>query len=147
MSDEWNEPANNDGFSHVVDSNDTLTANYLPAGRYKVRIVDAKFTSKVKDTGKISYLTLPLLITDGIYKGKKLFANVTVENPNETARNIGKQTRNTIGVIAGRTSFESVHDFNGIECEVEVTLKDDSTYGKQNNVTKWLKIQTDEIPF
>jgi hypothetical protein len=146
MSDEWNETANT-GFSHVVDSDDTLTANYLPAGTYSVRIVGAEFKSKLKDTGKISYLTLPLLVTDGTYKGKKLFANVTVENPNEVARNIGKQTRNTIGVIAGRTSFESVEDFNGIECLVDVALKDDPKYGKQNNVTKWKKIETDEIPF
>lgn len=60
----------------------------IPAGKYNAVIVESEMKATRAGTGR--YLKLVFEITDGEYAGRKLFASINLENPNQDAVRIGR---------------------------------------------------------
>ena len=66
----------------------------IPAGDYTVCISASE--EKVTASGNGEYLKLTLEVLDGDHKGRLLFENLNLKNPNETAVTIARQTARDI---------------------------------------------------
>ena len=60
----------------------------IPAGKYNAVIVESEMKATRAGTGR--YLKLVFEITDGEFAGRKLFASINLENPNQDAVRIGR---------------------------------------------------------
>lgn len=82
-----------------VNPNDQFSP--LPAGNYEVMITDAEIRH-TKD-GQGTYMRLALDVQGGQYQGRKIFHNLTRENRNNVAKEIGErqlsQICHAIGVL------------------------------------------------
>ena len=82
-----------------VNPNDQFSP--LPAGNYEVMITDAEIRH-TKD-GQGTYMRLALDVQSGQYQGRKIFHNLTRENRNNVAKEIGErqlsQICHAIGVL------------------------------------------------
>lgn len=80
----------------------------LPEGDYKVAITASENKENSKKTG--SYLALTLEVLDGQYKGRRLWANLNLNNPNSQAVEIAKSELSAIchavGVMQPKDSVE-----------------------------------------
>jgi hypothetical protein len=83
----------------------------VPAGKYLAIIIESE--AKPTKSGKGSFLELTFEILDGDYKGRKLWARLNLENPNETAVKIARAELSAIchavGVMQPKDSME-LHD-------------------------------------
>jgi hypothetical protein len=83
----------------------------LPDGNYPAIVTG----SELKDTkaGNGKYLSLAFEVIDGEHKGRKLWTNINIQNPNPTAEKIGRSELanlcKAVGVLAPQTS-EELHD-------------------------------------
>ena len=79
--------ANLNGFNaHDVDPNTEFDP--VPAGKYLAIITESEM--KPTKNNKGSFLQLTFEIMDGEYKGRKLWARLNLNNPNETAVKIAR---------------------------------------------------------
>lgn len=80
----------------------------IPEGEYKAAIV--KSENKATKAGTGSYLSVEFEIVEGEYKGRKLWINLNLNNPNATAVEIAKAELSAIchavGVLRPRDSAE-----------------------------------------
>lgn len=108
----------------------------LPAGRYTAMIV--KSETKSTKAGNGSYLSLEIDIVDGQYKGRKLFENLNLDNPNEQAVNIAKATLanicRAVGVLHPKDSSELHLKPMSIMVSVIPESKD---FPASNRVKRW----------
>lgn len=108
----------------------------LPAGRYTAMIV--KSETKATKAGNGSYLSLEIDIVDGQYKGRKLFENLNLDNPNEQAVNIAKVTLanicRAVGVLHPKDSSE-LH-LKPISIMVSV-IPESKDFPASNRVKRW----------
>lgn len=108
----------------------------LPAGRYTAMIV--KSETKSTKAGNGSYLSLEIDIVDGQYKGRKLFENLNLDNPNEQAVNIAKATLanicRAVGVLHPKDSSE-LH-LKPISIMVSV-IPESKDFPASNRVKRW----------
>lgn len=66
----------------------------LPAGWYRVVIEEAELKPTSAGTG--SYISMKLNVQDQQFNGRKVFANVTYQNPNQQATEIGQRQLSAI---------------------------------------------------
>jgi hypothetical protein len=108
----------------------------LPAGRYTAMIV--KSETQATKAGNGSYLKLEIDIVDGQYKGRKLFENLNLENPNQQAVNIAKATLanicRAVNILHPKDSSE-LH-LKPISIMVSVEPERDG-YPASNRVKRW----------
>ena len=102
--------ANLQGFNaHDVDP--TTEFDPIPAGKYLAIITDSEM--KPTKTGSGSYLQLTFEVLDGPCKGRKLWARLNLDNPNQTAVKIAQAELSAVcravGVMQPRDSIE-LHD-------------------------------------
>ncbi|MEX0716607.1 MAG: DUF669 domain-containing protein [Planctomycetaceae bacterium] len=80
----------------------------LPAGKYLAVITDSEMKPTKSGTG--SFLQLTFEILDGQYKGRKTWARLNLDNPNETAVKIARAELSSIcravGVMTPTDSLE-----------------------------------------
>lgn len=80
----------------------------LPEGEYKAAIIASE--NKPTKAGTGSYLALTFEVLDGSSKGRRLWANLNLNNPNATAVEIAKSELSAIchavGVMTPRDSAE-----------------------------------------
>ncbi len=83
----------------------------IPAGDYKAAITSSETRATKAGTG--SYLNLGVTVLDGEYKGRRVFANLNLDNPNSQAVEIAKSELSAIchavGVLTPNDSAE-LHD-------------------------------------
>lgn len=102
--------ANLQGFNaHDVDP--TTEFDPIPAGKYLAIITDSEM--KPTKTGSGSYLQLTFEVLDGPCKGRKLWARLNLDNPNQTTVKIAQAELSAVcravGVMQPRDSIE-LHD-------------------------------------
>jgi len=110
----------------------------LPAGDYVVAIIDSQ--SKQTKSGNGSYIALTLQVMEGQFKGRRLFENLNMDNPNATAVQIARGTLSSIckavGVIEPKDSVE----LHNVPMLVKVVLEKRSDTGElQNRIRKYSK--------
>jgi hypothetical protein len=80
----------------------------LPVGKYLAAIVDSDMKTTSAGTGE--YLKLTFEVMDGEFKGRKLFANLNLDNPSDEAVGIARAELSAIcravGVLAPQDSVE-----------------------------------------
>ena len=77
----------------------------LPAGEYQAIVTDS--TMKITKAGTGEYLALSMQIIDGEFSGRKIWENLNIHNPNETAEQIARANLKALGLACG---FDSLTD-------------------------------------
>ena len=95
--------------AHEVDPMTEFDA--IPAGQYLAVITESEMKPTKNNNG--SYLQLTFEVVEGEYKGRKLWARLNLDNPNETAVKIARAELSSIcravGVMQPKDSVE-LHD-------------------------------------
>lgn len=102
----------------------------LPAGIYNVVCMDANWKTTKAGTGKM--LVLEFEVLDGDKKGRKVFTNLNLENPNATAVRIAQSELSSICRAIGVLKPASEHDLINRPLQVSVYLDDDGYNGIGN---------------
>ena len=110
----------------------------VPAGEYPVIIEDSDYIDNKNGTGKILKLTYNVI--DGPLKGRKLFENLNLENASSTAEQIARKALNSICVAVGVAHIQDSIQLHGIPFKIDVRVKDDPTYGIQNQIRKHIAL-------
>lgn len=119
----------------------------IPSGWYNATITET--TLKPTSAGDGQMMELALEISEGPYKGRKLWDRLNIQNPNQTAMEIAfatlKQIYNALGIVRANTSAE----LHGRPLKVKVKLrpaetgKDGKTYDAKNEVNGYDSINSD----
>jgi hypothetical protein len=125
--------ANLNGFdASTVDP--TSSFDPIPAGEYVARIAESEM--KATKSGNGQYLQLTIEVCDGRYKGRKLWARLNLDNPNQEAVEIARrelsQICHAVGVMKPRDSAE----LHGTPLAIKVTCKADKNTGEMQNEIK-----------
>jgi hypothetical protein len=113
-----------------VEPNAPLDA--VPAGKYACRIGHTEIKENSKGTGR--YLQLTLDVTDGDYKGRKLFDRLNLWNANSQASEIAQKTLSAICHAVGILKVRNHEELRGKAVLVKVTIRKSDEYGEQNDV-------------
>lgn len=82
----------------------------IPAGWYPTLIGSPEVKKNSKGTG--SYLKFDLTIQGDKFPGRKVFARITLKNPNETAQRIGEEQLGALGVALGIARLKDSSDLS-----------------------------------
>lgn len=108
----------------------------IPAGSYPVIITDSVIKYTKNDDG--NYLKVTLEIQSGEFQGRKLWHNITLQNPNQTAVGIGQrhlsQICHAVGVLQVGDS-QALHHRPLIA--VVKIRKGDGQYGDSNEIQRY----------
>lgn len=104
----------------------------LPAGWYSVEVASAEVRDTKAGDGK--YIAVGYRLTDSDFSGRMLFGNLNIQNKNPMAENIGRQQLGEIMRSGGLERLDETDLMIGINCEVQVTVKDDPQYGAKNEI-------------
>jgi len=101
------QPANTNGNQEVL--NDFTP---VPPNDYKVIITKSEFKKTRAGTGH--YLSIQMKIIEGEYKGRILFENLNLDNPNPTAVEIANKALNTICKACNKVGVQDSEELHGI---------------------------------
>lgn len=111
----------------------------VPAGEYICIIAESDYAPNKKNTGMILKLTWEVI--DGPLKERKIFENLNLQHENAQAAVIGQKALNSICIAAGIQHVQDSAQLHGIPMILDISVKDDPTYGKQNQIKKHLPYQ------
>jgi hypothetical protein len=114
----------------------------LPAGVYDCMVTEAVVKDTKSGTGE--YISMHLTILEGPAKGRKIFTNFNIKNPNPKAVSIGmQQLAGCVSAMGGEMKFESVFDcctyMFAKAVKVRTKVKKDETYGERAEVVSFAK--------
>ena len=105
----------------------------LPEGKYNAVITDSEMRTTKAGTGH--YLNFTWEITSGEHRGRKVWANYNVDNPNEKAVEIAKRDLASVCTAMGKDGFEDSQDLHFHEIEVLVKIREASNgYPASNEI-------------
>lgn len=116
----------------------------LPEGRYSVLVTEV--VEKRTKAGTGSYLAITMQVIGGPHESRKLWQNINLRNPNQTAEEIGKKELSAFCRATGVMQPRSTSDFVGKTCAVNVGLekRQDGTVG--NKVASWVYGTSEAAP-
>jgi len=124
--------------NYAVDTNlvEEDRPKIVPAGDYTAIIENSEMKKTKSGTGE--YLSLTWQIVDGNFKGRLLFENLNLVNPNTTAVEIAKRSLNSIMVAAGIDSLTDSSQLHNKPMTIKVAVKGVATdqYGQSNVIKK-----------
>jgi len=122
--------------STQIQSNE-ISSNFgaIPEGKYLVHISETE--EKISGAGN-KYLKLHLQILEGDYKNRILWDIVNLWHPKDNVREIAEQTMKSICNAVNVLKPEHPEELHHKPLRVSVSLEDDSQYGEQNRVKKYL---------
>jgi hypothetical protein len=111
----------------------------IPAGAYTAVIVDSEMKTTAAGTGE--YLKIVFEVIDGDHKGRRLYENLNVDNPNQTAVKIARETLSAIcrAIGVGVLSDSSMLHDKPLIIKVSVDM-DTETKVKKNNIRDYIKV-------
>jgi len=111
----------------------------VPAGDYLVKITDSDYVeTKSKDGHR---LKLTFEIQNKEFKGKKLFAGLNLDNPNEQAVELANNELATILDAAGKASIKDSKELHGILMAVSVrVVPAEGKYPEKNEINMYSSI-------
>lgn len=125
------------GQSIPTDQADAATGfDPLPPGWYSVEVSDAE----VKDTnaGNGKYLQLNLTVVGDHYANRKVFARITLVNPNEKAVQIGMRELAGLGQACELTAISDTSELIGKLVDARLKIeKGKNGYEDSNRVTAY----------
>ena len=118
--------------AHEVEPSVAFEA--IPAGKYNAVIVDSEM--KQTKSGNGSYLELTFEVTEGEYKGRKVWARLNIDNPSADAVKIARGELSAIcRAVNVMTPNDSV-DLHNLPLEITVKCKRNSENGEITNDIK-----------
>lgn len=120
-----------------VEGNDSGLDDYsvIPAGDYIVMIIDSEFRETKTQTGQ--YLRLKHKVISGEFKGRILWNNLNLDNPNPVAVEIANKTLNTICKACGKIGVEDSEELHGIPMIAKVTVDKATSVNPESNRIKF----------
>lgn len=129
-------------FTHSVNEKEQEQAvEAVPAGEYIAVIEDSDYAENKKGTGMLLKLTYQIL--DGPFKGRKVFENLGLEHENAQTAQIARRALNSICIAIGIPDGQKLQDtaqLHDIPMKIDVVVKENKEYGKQNNIRKHIKL-------
>lgn len=93
----------------------------LPNGEYVVKISDSDYKQNKNKTGH--YLQLIREVCEGDYKGRKVYSNLNLDNPNPVTVEIAQKELTSTCKACGVVSVEDSEELHGIEHIVKLGIK------------------------
>ena len=117
-----------------VDTGDFEESVCAPAGKYRVLIKKAE--EKKSESSGATYLAVQFEIAKGKFKGASIFEIYNLWNDNQTAKRMAEASFKTLvmGIYGKDRTIDDTDQLVGKAVEVELIIKDDANYGKQNKV-------------
>ena len=84
----------------------------IPAGEYKMQIIESSIEETKSRTGK--YIKLTLKVVDGEFKGRQIWTNLNIVNPNPIAVEIATKELATICRAVGKLKIADTQELHGI---------------------------------
>ena len=111
----------------------TTPYELLPAGKYSAQIVESEM--RVTRNGMGQFLWLMLDILDGQHKGRKIFDQLNLVNPNPTTVEIAQRTLSAICHATGRMHVSDSEELHLIPMTIQVKIKPPKNgYGESNAI-------------
>lgn len=122
----------------------------VPEGNYIASVVKSEvvLTKKAKEANDRSLgqiMKLQWKILAGEYKGKNLYTQINIVNPNPQAVEIGEKEFATIRDACGVVDVQQTEQLHGIPCELDVGIESQPNYPDRNFI-KFYKEATGDIP-
>ncbi len=116
----------------------------IPAGPYIMQIVKSDYKQTKAKTGH--YLQVVLKVLTGKYKGRTLFENLNLDNPNPIAVEIANKTLNSICQACDKAAVEDSQELHGIPMKVTLKVVEKTeTQPASNSVVKYEKYDGETI--
>lgn len=111
----------------------TTPRELLPPGKYRAQIVESEM--RVTKNGRGQFLWLMLDILEGEHKGRKIFDQLNLVNPNPTTVEIAQRTLSAICHATGRMHVSDSEELHLIPMMIEVKIKPPKNgYGESNAI-------------
>ena len=108
----------------------TTDFEVIPAGRYTAEITNSEMRPNSKQTGE--YLWLEFTVLDGPFSGRKLWAQLNLDNPSQQAVEIAQRELSAICHAVGKLRVGDSIELHNIPMEISIKIKNDAEYGPQN---------------
>jgi len=111
----------------------TTPYELLPAGKYRAQIVESEMRATRNGMGQFLWLMLDIL--DGQHKGRKIFDQLNLVNPNPTTVEIAQRTLSAICHATGRMHVSDSEELHLIPMTIQVKIKPPKNgYGESNAI-------------
>ena len=111
----------------------TTAYELLPAGKYRAQIVESEM--RVTRNGIGQFLWLMLDILEGEQKGRKIFDQLNLVNPNPTTVEIAQRTLSAICHATGKMHVSDSEELHLIPMTIQVKIKPPKNgYGESNAI-------------
>lgn len=111
----------------------TTAYELLPAGKYRAQIVESEM--RVTRNGMGQFLWLMLDILEGEQKGRKIFDQLNLVNPNPTTVEIAQRTLSAICHATGKMHVSDSEELHLIPMMIQVKIKPPKNgYGESNAI-------------
>ncbi len=111
----------------------TTAYEVLPAGKYRAQIIESEM--RVTRNGMGQFLWLMLDILEGEHKGRKIFDQLNLVNPNPTTVEIAQRTLSAICHATGKMQVSDSEELHLIPMTIQVTVKPPRNgYGESNGI-------------
>ncbi len=111
----------------------TTAQELLPAGKYRAQIVESEM--RVTKNGMGQFLWLMLDILEGEHKGRKIFDQLNLVNPNPTTVEIAQRTLSAICHATGKMHVSDSEELHLIPMTIQVKIKPPKNgYGESNAI-------------
>lgn len=111
----------------------TTAYELLPAGKYRAQIVESEM--RVTKNGMGQFLWLMLDILDGEHKGKKIFDQLNLVNPNPTTVEIAQRTLSAICHATGKMHVSDSEELHLTPMAIQIKIKPPKNgYGESNAI-------------
>jgi hypothetical protein len=111
----------------------TTAHELLPAGKYRAQIVESEM--RVTKNGMGQFLWLMIDILEGEHKGRKIFDQLNLVNPNPTTVEIAQRTLSAICHATGKMHVSDSEELHLIPMIIQVKIKPPKNgYGESNAI-------------
>ena len=111
----------------------TTAYELLPAGKYRAQIVESEM--RVTRNGMGQFLWLMLDILEGEHKGRKIFDQLNLVNPNPTTVEIAQRTLSAICHATGKMHVSDSEELHLIPMTIQVKIRPPKNgYGESNAI-------------
>jgi len=104
----------------------------IPPSQYNAMITDAVLKPTKAGTGTLMALTFEIL--EDNYKGRKVFTQINIQNPNPTAERIGHEELAGICNAINKLQLSDPAEMLDIPLAIKVTIEQDAGYEPRNRI-------------
>ena len=122
----------------------TTPYELLPAGKYSAQIVESEM--RVTRNGLGQFLWLMLDILDGPFKGRKIFDQLNLVNPNPTTVEIAQRTLSAICHATGKMHVSDSEELHLIAMTIQVKIRPPKNGYGESNVIAYLPPERGAAP-